>query len=67
VASNDFPRIVYKPATKGNVQKVWKLGTFATAKANDQAELDALLADGWVITPGDKPAAKAAPSAPAKA
>lgn len=54
--STDFPRAVYKKSEGGNSHPVWGLGNFELRRAADQAEVDALLADGWTLRPDDEPA-----------
>lgn len=62
--TNEFPRLLYKKSEGGNAQPVWNLGTFEVKEAADQAEVDAMLADGWTLSPADEPAAPKPKRAP---
>lgn len=55
MADNDFPRALYKKSEGGNSEPVWGLGNFEVSQAEDQAGVDAALADGWTLRPDDEP------------
>jgi len=55
--TKEYPRLVYKKAEGGNSQPIWNLGTFEVLQVEDAEAEAAAVADGWMLSPADEPAA----------